>query len=133
MSDSQRRKEAKAPADARLLSLPIIALYLYLILDTLPPTSEADRAAAVLLATILIVLLVGSIAVRLRASGMVYVFLTAAVLQAFATFTLLITRWRNVEAVVFISFFLILSHLFVASRFRRAARAAREAREVETK
>ncbi|HUP00911.1 MAG TPA: hypothetical protein VM737_05250 [Gemmatimonadota bacterium] len=126
MNDPHWRKEAKAPADARLLSLPIIALYLYLIVDALPPTSDADRAAIALLGAILIVLLVGSIAVRLRASGMVYVFLTAAVLQAFATFTMLITRWRSVEAIVFISVFLILSHLFVASRFRRAARAARE-------
>lgn len=112
----------KAPAEARLLVVPVLALYIYLILDLVPPTNPVDRTAAYLLGVIAVVVMVGSIAVRLRAAGMVFVFLVAAILQAFTMLVLLVMEWKTTGAVVFISFLLIMSHLLVAWRFRRAAR-----------
>jgi len=115
-------EDRKAPAEARLLVVPILALYLYLILDLVPVTNAGDRTAAYLFGVIAVIVMIGSIAARLRAAGMVFVFLVAAILQAFMMLVLLVTEWKTTGAVVFISFLLIMSHLLVAWRFRRAAR-----------
>ena len=106
---------------SRLLLIPVIGLYLYLIHDSTPALSEAERVSAFMLYMIVGMLVVGAVFVRLRAIPMMILCLLAALLQAFAMLLMLVIGWRAGEAVVFVNVLLILSLLFVGWQFRHDA------------
>ncbi|HKY60196.1 MAG TPA: hypothetical protein VJP59_04215 [Gemmatimonadota bacterium] len=134
MSDSAGTVErpgelgARTPRSSRLsrfLLIPVFGLYLYLIRDSTPPMSEAERVAAFMLYMILGMLVLGSVLVKLRAFPMMILCLLGALLQTFAMMPMLLMGWRPNEAVVFVNVLLIMALLFVSWQFRSDARSGR--------
>jgi hypothetical protein len=105
---------------ALLLTVPVFALYFYLLGEFEPPLPIADRVAAWMLYAILAVMLIGMLAVRLEPRGMSYVFMLAALLQTFSMFLMLL-EWQELETVVYLNVLLVLSLLLVSWRFRNVA------------
>lgn len=105
----------------RLAILPVVIFYFYLIADAVPVISMFDRTVAFLLLVVVVVMLIGAAAVRFRPGGMFYVFLLAAVLQAFLLVAMIVMEWKSARTTVFVNAVLIISLLFVAWAFRRAA------------
>ena len=112
----------RSSRNSRLLLLPVIGLYVYLISDSSPPINESDRVAAYMLYMIVGMLALGALAVRLRAVPMMILCLLAALLQTFAMMLMLLMGWRPEEAVVFVNVLLIICLLFVSWQFRSDAR-----------
>lgn len=115
---------------ALLLTIPVFALYFYLLGEFEPPLPIADRVAAWMLYAILAVMLIGMLAVRLEPRGMSYVFMLAALLQTFSMFLMLLLEWQALETVVYLNVLLVLSLLLVSWRFRNVANF--EAEEAES-
>jgi ABC-type uncharacterized transport system permease subunit len=108
---------------SRFLLIPVFGLYIYLIRDSTPPMSEAERVAAFMLYMILGMLVLGAVLVRLRALPMMILCLLGALLQTFAMMLMLLMGWRPEQAVVFVNVLLILALLFVSWQFRSDARS----------
>ena len=116
-------RPARSSRLSRLLLIPVFGLYLYLIRDSTPPMSEAERVAAFMLYMILGMLVLGAVLVRLRAFSMMILCLLGALLQTFAMMLMLLMGWRPEQAVVFVNVLLILALLFVSWQFRSDARS----------
>lgn len=116
-------RPARSSRMSRFLLIPVFGLYLYLIRDSTPPISEAERVAAFMLYMILGMLVIGAILVRLRALPMMILCLLAAVLQTFAMMLMLLMGWRPEQAAVFVNVLLIMALLFVSWQFRSDARS----------
>lgn len=121
--ETARPEMIRSSRSTRLLLLPVIGLYIYLIYDSSPPINESERVAAYMLYMIVGMLAVGALAVGLRAVPMMILCLLAALLQTFAMMLMLLMGWRPEEAVVFVNVLLIISLLIVARRFRADSRA----------
>lgn len=117
--------QIRSSRNTRLLLLPVIGLYIYLIYDSSPPINESDRVAAYMLYMIVGMLALGALAVRLRAIPMMILCMLAALLQTFAMMLMLLMGWRPEEAVVFVNVLLIICLLIVARQFRADGRAGR--------
>ncbi len=115
---------------ALLLTVPVFALYFYLLGEFESPLAIADRVAAWMLYAVLAVMLIGMLAVRLEPRGMSYIFMLAALLQTFSMFLMLLLEWQTLETVVYLNVLLVLSLLLVSWRFRNVANM--EAGEAES-
>lgn len=116
-------RPARSSRLSRFLLIPVFGLYLYLIRDSTPPTTEAERVAAFMLYMILGMLVMGAVLVKLRAFPMMILCLLGALLQTFAMMLMLLMGWRPDQAVVFVNVLLILALLFVSWQFRSDARS----------
>jgi hypothetical protein len=90
--------------EARLTMFALVALYFFLVFDTLRTVVVADRVVAYMLMTIVAVLLVGALVVRWEPRAMSLILLIAAVLQGFGLGVMLILHWRDVATAVWLMF-----------------------------
>ena len=116
-------RPARSSRMSRFLLIPVFGLYIYLIRDSTPPMSEAERVAAFMLYMILGMLVLGAVLVRLRALPMMILCLLGALLQTFAMMLMLLMGWRPEQAAVFVNVLLIMALLFVSWQFRSDARS----------
>lgn len=119
----QDRDERSTGTLTRLLIVPVLGLYVYLIADVLPVITKADQVVAFMLYAVMAVLLIGSIVMRLKPAGMAYIYLIAAVLQTLVMFIMALLEWRTREAVFFVNPLLVVALLLVAWQFRIEHRA----------
>lgn len=111
----------RAVTQTRLLLLAVLGLYAWIIHDlTGGWVVETDnQLVGFMLLSVVAVILLGAWAVRLRPSAMYYVFLVAALLQAFAMIPMLVLEWKPLREIMYVSSLLILCLLFLALRSRR--------------
>ncbi|HET9332471.1 MAG TPA: hypothetical protein VFQ21_02680 [Gemmatimonadota bacterium] len=106
--------------EARLTMFALVALYFFLVFDTLRTVVVADRVVAYMLMTIVAVLLIGALMVRWEPRAMSFILLIAAVLQGFGLGVMLTLHWRDMATAVWLSSFLVVALLYVSRRFRAA-------------